>query len=60
LQVVKLSELISKITAEASDVPDEFLPTSFKRLKALSEQFLDMPEGTKTSILSNPYDGFLK
>lgn len=59
LQVVKLSDIIASIVKDAQDVPDELLPTSFKRLKALSEQFLDMPEGTKSSILSNSFKGIL-
>lgn len=59
LQVVKLSDIIARIAKDAEDIPDELLPTSFKRLKALSEQFLDMPEGTKSSILSNTFKGIL-
>lgn len=53
LQVVRLADKINAIVAAAADVPDECLPTSFKRLKAMAEQFLDMPPGTKSSILAN-------
>jgi prephenate dehydrogenase len=56
LQVVKISDTILKMVDEASDIPDECLPTSFKRLKAMAEQFLDMPPGTKDSILANIHE----
>ncbi|GBG14300.1 uncharacterized protein NMK_1888 [Novimethylophilus kurashikiensis] len=55
LQVVRLADKINAIVADASDIPDECLPTSFKRLKAMAEQFLDMPPGTKSSILANSH-----
>lgn len=55
LQVVRLADKISAIVQAAADVPDECLPTSFKRLKAMAEQFLDMPPGTKSSILANKH-----
>jgi len=52
-QVVLISEQIQEIVNDAKDVPDFMLPTSFKRMKAMAEQFLDMSPGTKESILSN-------
>lgn len=55
LKVVEISDYILQLVDQASDVPEECLPTSFKRLKAMAEQFLDMPGGTKESILSNKY-----
>lgn len=55
LQVVLLHDQIKGIMEGAKEVPDEFLTPSFLRLKALSEQYLDMPKGTKDSILANPY-----
>ena len=55
LQVVRISELIKGIADDASQVPEECLPTSFKRLKELSEQFLDMSPGTLSSIKSNRF-----
>lgn len=55
LQVIKISDMISKIVYDARDIPDDFLPTSFKRLKSMADQFLDMPPGTKESILANKY-----
>lgn len=53
LQVVKISDQILQIVQAAKDIPNSCLPTSFKQLEAFAEQFLDMPEGTKSSILSN-------
>lgn len=53
LQVVLLADTIGRIVEEAADVPDECLPTSFKRMRAMAEQFLDMPPGTRSSILAN-------
>ena len=55
LKVVEISDHILQLVENAKDVPEECLPTSFKRLKAMAEQFLDMPAGTKQSILSNKY-----
>ena len=59
LQVVLLSDKITEMVKQVDWIPDELLPTSFKRLKALSEQFLDMPAGTKESILANPMKSIL-
>lgn len=56
LQVIKIAGEIEDIAAKAHDVPDNCLPTSFKRLKAMAEQFLDMPPGTKSSILANRHN----
>jgi prephenate dehydrogenase len=55
MKVVEISDHILQLVANAKDIPEECLPTSFKRLKAMAEQFLDMPLGTKESILSNKY-----
>lgn len=55
MQVVNISGLIKQIADNAADVPENCLPTSFKRLKAMADQFLDMPDGTKSSILSNKH-----
>lgn len=55
LKVVEISDYILQLVDSAKDIPEECLPTSFKRLKAMAEQFLDMPAGTKESILSNKY-----
>ena len=37
------------------DVPDIFVPNSFKLLRKFVRTLDDMPEGTLESILSNPY-----
>ncbi len=53
LPVLAFGELASLIVEQAGDIPDNCLPTSFKRLKALAEQMKDMTPGTVESIRSN-------
>lgn len=53
LPVLMFGELAALIVEQAGDVPDNCLPTSFKRLKALAEQMKDMSPGTVESIRSN-------
>ncbi len=53
LPVLMFGELAALIVEQARDVPDNCLPTSFKRLKALAEQMQDMSPGTVESIRSN-------
>jgi prephenate dehydrogenase len=53
LPVLMFGELAALIVEQAGDIPDNFLPTSFKRLKALAEQMKDMSPGTVESIRSN-------
>lgn len=53
LPVLMFGELAALIVEHARDVPDNCLPTSFKRLKALAEQMKDMSPGTVESIRSN-------
>lgn len=55
LQVVRISEQIQEIVNNAKDVPDYMLTPSFKKMKEVANQFLDMTPGTKASILSNKY-----
>ena len=55
MKVVQISDNILKIVEDAKDIPDECLPTSFKRLRDMAVQLLDMPPGTRDSILSNKY-----
>ena len=57
LQVVKISDQIAEMVRNADDIPDGFLPNSFRKLRELNSQFMDMPEGTKSSILANKYEG---
>lgn len=54
-QVVRIADQINKIVENAKDVPDYMLTPSFKKMKELANQFLDMPEGTRSSILANKY-----
>lgn len=53
LPVLMFGELAALIVEQARDVPDNCLPTSFKRLKALADQMKDMSPGTVESIRSN-------
>ena len=53
LPVLAFGELASLIVEHAAGIPDNCLPTSFKRLKALAEQMKDMSPGTVESIRSN-------
>ena len=55
MKVVQISDTILNIVENAKDIPDECLPTSFKRLRDMAVQMLDMPKGTRDSILSNKH-----
>jgi len=39
----------------AKDIPDEFIPNSFRLLREFVKTMEDMPSGTVQSILANPY-----
>lgn len=39
----------------AKDIPDEFIPNSFRLLREFVKTLDDMPAGTMESILANPY-----
>lgn len=39
----------------AKDIPDEFIPNSFRLLRDFVKTLDDMPQGTIESILANPY-----
>lgn len=39
----------------ASDIPDEFIPNSFRLMREFVETLDDMPQGTIESIMANPY-----
>jgi prephenate dehydrogenase len=53
LPVLAFGELAALIVDQAHGIPDNCLPTSFKRLKALAEQMKGMSPGTVESIRSN-------
>lgn len=55
LEVVLLNMKIKEIMEKAKDVPEIFLTPSFIRLREFAEQYGDMPDGTKSSILSNKF-----
>lgn len=39
----------------ANDIPDEFLPNSFRLMRDFVKTLDDMPQGTIESIMANPY-----
>lgn len=39
----------------ASDIPDEYIPNSFRLMRDFVNTLDDMPHGTMESILANPY-----
>lgn len=39
----------------ASDIPDEYIPNSFRLMRDFVNTLDDMPQGTMESILANPY-----
>ena len=39
----------------AEDIPDEFLPNSFRLMRDFVKTLDDMPQGTIESIMANPY-----
>lgn len=53
--MIELRETISEIIKTADKIPDEYVPTSFKTLRSFYEQFGDVSDGTKDSILANRY-----
>ena len=57
IPVVKLQAQIKEIIADAGTLCEyeRYMPTSFKRLVEFSNTFGDMPEGTLSSILDNPF-----
>lgn len=55
LKVVEISQQIQKIVEEAEGIPDYMWTPSFRKMKEMADQFLDMPAGTKDSILANKY-----
>ena len=52
---VQIADQLKPIVEKASWVPEECLPSSFKRMKDVVEQLGDMSPGTLESIRSNPY-----
>lgn len=39
----------------ASDIPDEYIPNSFRLMREFVNTLDDMPQGTMESIMANPY-----
>ena len=48
-------QLIKPIVRAADDIPDDEIPNSFRMMRELVKQVDDMPSGTISSILANPY-----
>ena len=46
---------LKKYVDDAKDIPDEYIPHSFRKIRELVIQLEDMPKGTIDSIMANPY-----
>jgi len=55
LAAIKALELIKPFIDNAKDVPDKFIPNSFRLLREFAKTIEDMPLGTLESIKSNTY-----
>jgi len=53
--VINLNKIIEQQVRAADWIPEEILPPSFIALREFSRQYMDMSEGTVSSILANPY-----
>ncbi len=54
-QALLAAKLIKPLITDVSDIPDELIPNSFRLLRQFSQTLEDMPVGTISSILANPY-----
>lgn len=52
---IKIADKLKPIVDRADWIPENCLPTSFKRVREVVNQLGDMSEGTLDSIRSNPY-----
>lgn len=52
---MKVAKDLRPIVEQADWIPEECLPTSFKRVREVVNQLGDMSEGTAKSIEANPY-----
>ena len=55
LQAITAAQQCKILTDRAKDIPDVFLPHSFRKLKEFVQSINDCPQGTLESILANPY-----
>lgn len=55
LAAVMAAQQMKIYVDRAKDVPDEFVPNSFRLLRNFVKTLEDMPPGTVESILANPY-----
>lgn len=55
LAAVIAAKQMKVFVERAGDIPDEWCPNSFRLLKNFVKTLEDMPEGTITSIMGNPY-----
>ena len=55
LAAVRAAQLVKIFVKGAEDVPDEFIPNSFRLLREFTKTLEDMPQGTIDSITSNPF-----
>ncbi len=56
----KAAQEAKKFIEGAKDVPDEFIPNSFRLLREFVKTMEDMPSGTMESILANPFSNYEK
>lgn len=52
---VLAAKQLKHFVEQAEDIPDEYLPNSFRLLKQFVKTLDDMPHGTIESIMANPY-----
>lgn len=55
LAAVRAAKAAKVFVEDAADVPDEFIPNSFRLLREFVKTLDDMPQGTIDSITSNPF-----
>ncbi len=54
-RAVESAKLLKPIVDNAKDIPDEFIPNSFRLLRQFVQTMEDMPAGTLESIDANPF-----
>jgi prephenate dehydrogenase len=55
VKVLEVANHVKHLLEETEDIPYYCMPPSFLKLVDFAKQLLDMPEGTKDSILANPF-----
>jgi len=55
LAAAMAAQQMKVVVDRAKNIPDEFIPNSFRLLRDFVKTLDDMPQGTMESILANPY-----